>query len=177
MKGGVQADVQVEAPLLPAAPVNASDLQSINAPESPTGLINHICPDDFEVDDTWEQARQLTLGPVIAPQLHSFDSNTALYAADKDHIKFAAAQFEKVSITLAPVENTQVKIELYDAERNLLKEGTTTLAYTFLKDGEYYLIISPTSANTAFGCTDVAGYTLNITYIPATFLYLPLISR
>ena len=51
----------------------------------PTGVIDHACPDNHEVDDTWEQAQLLE--PNMW-QVHSFDSDPEYYAADKDFVWF-----------------------------------------------------------------------------------------
>jgi len=51
----------------------------------PMGVINHTCPDDYETDDTLEQAHAIEADKV---QVHSFDSDTGHYAADKDSVWF-----------------------------------------------------------------------------------------
>ena len=51
----------------------------------PLGVITCMCPDAYEVDDTWLNAAPVAHGDV---QVHSFDSDPILYAADKDYMGF-----------------------------------------------------------------------------------------
>jgi hypothetical protein len=123
----------------------------------PAGVISHICPDAYEVDDSWQLAKTIQPGVL---QTHSFDSNPALFAADKDLVAFNVEQGEMVLFSIEALTNTQTLLELYDAQGLALDvTGTTELNWTPVTPGQYYLSISPMS-QTTYGCSDVAGYDL-----------------
>jgi uncharacterized repeat protein (TIGR01451 family) len=123
----------------------------------PAGVINHVCPDPYEVDDTWSQADTIQDGEF---QTHSFDSNPAVFAADKDLVSFDIASGETVIFTIETLTNTQTLLELYDAQGLALDvTGSTALNWTAANPGQYFLSISPVNQND-FGCSDVAGYDL-----------------
>jgi hypothetical protein len=143
---------------------------------SPAGVINHSCPDDYEIDDTWGQAHEIQAG---ALQIHSFDSDPRIFAADKDLSRFTGTAGRTVTFTIGPVTNTQPLIELYDengAATGLTSE--TELVWTPATDGRYYISVSPANpAASNFGCADTAGYALLMEEEPLTILYLPLLLR
>jgi hypothetical protein len=124
---------------------------------SPAGVINHVCPDAYEVDDTWSQAYPIQTGVL---QTHSFDSNPAVFAADKDLVSFDLASGETVIFTVETLTNTQTLLELYDAQGLALDvTGSTALNWTATNPGQYFLSVSPINQSD-FGCSDVAGYDL-----------------
>ena len=138
---------------------------------SPTGIITHTCRDTYEIDDTWQQARRIQPDLV---QVHSFDSNPASYAADKDFVWFEIRPQRTVTFTITAVTNTLTLLELYDNQGvGLGVTGTTRLKWTATAAGRYYLSVSPL-ANT-FGCANTAGYNLRAE-IPRE-IYLPLVTR
>ena len=83
----------------------------------PLGVINHLCPDIYEVDDTWEQAREIVQGEL---QLHSFDSNPLIYSADKDVLGFDVIANDVVTFTVVTITNTQTLLEIFDENGNAL---------------------------------------------------------
>jgi uncharacterized repeat protein (TIGR01451 family) len=139
---------------------------------SPDGVIYHLCPDTFEVDDTWEQARAIIPGEL---QLHSFDSNPLIYSADKDVVGFDVNANDVVTFTVA-VTNTQTLLELFDANGNSLDiTGTTQIVWEVPAAGHYYLSVSPMVQT--FGCSDVVGYQLRMDKSVLPRIYLPIITR
>lgn len=141
----------------------------INAPE---GVINHICPDPYEVDDSWDQAHAIEIGVL---QTHSFDSNPAIYAADKDLVWFDLKRGETVLFTVESITNTHTLLELYDADGLALDvTGTTGLSWTADEQGKYFLSVSPLD-DTSFGCANVVGYDLLMDIAPPSIkvIYLP----
>jgi hypothetical protein len=150
-----------------------SGVASLNSPESPDGVINHICPDDFEVDDTWQQAHAIDPGVV---QTHSFDSNPAGFAADKDFVWFDAKAGRTVTFTVAPVINTETLMEVYNKVGEALNvTGTRELVWTPDEDGLRFLSVSPMS--TTYGCADEVGYRLLMDALPSFDIYLPLVGK
>jgi len=150
----------------------------VSAPLHPAGDIEHVCRDDYEIDDSWDQ---LGSNNVIQPglvQIHSFDSDPALYAADKDFVWFDVPDRKAVSFTIAPVTNTQTLMELYD-ERGLYLPvtGTTRLVWTFTTGGRYYMSVIPQNHVTSFGCAEDAGYNLTMEMRDGYMIYVPVIAR
>jgi hypothetical protein len=138
----------------------------------PSGIITHTCPDAYERDDTWQQARAIEDGVV---QVHSFDSDPMYYAADKDFVWFELSTNQSITFTATPVTGTVTLLELYDENGGALGiTGTDQLTWTAPARGRNYLSVSP--QNTAFGCVDVAGYELLAHTAPRWELYLPTIS-
>ncbi len=139
---------------------------------APLGVINHMCPDTYEIDDTWQSAVPIVSG---IPQIHSFDSNPAIYAADKDLVSFAAFTGDTVTFT-TQLTNTQVLLELYDANGYALDvSGVNQLSWNVTKPATYFLSLSPLSGD--YGCSDVAGYSLTLDFQPIPKVYLPMIMR
>jgi hypothetical protein len=143
----------------------------------PTGVISHTCPDDYETDDTWQQAEFIEPDDV---QLHSFDSDTQRYAADKDFVWFDVSAGRTITFTVAPINNTPALLELYDEHGAALNvTGTTQLVWIPAITGHYYLSVSPLT--TTFGCADAVGYNLLLTEVPemapTRAIYLPIIMR
>jgi len=144
----------------------------------PTGVISHTCRDDYELDDTRQQLRPVNAIQPGAAQVHSFDSNPVLYAADKDLVWFDVPDARIVIFTVAPVTNTQTLLELYDAGGEALGvTGTTRLVRAFTSGGRYYLSVTPQGGVTSFGCADVAGYNLSMEMTEAQTIYVPLVMR
>ncbi len=142
---------------------------------SPSGVIHHACRDDYEVDDTWQQAHDIQWG---LAQLHSFDSDPAQYAADKDFVWFEIRAEETITVTVTPVNGTQTLIELYDAQGTALDvSAPTQLVWMAPASGRYYLSISPSPQATTFGCADDVGYTLLAEKPPLSLVYLPIVVR
>jgi len=140
---------------------------------NPDGVIYHLCPDTYEVDDTWEQGRVIVPGEL---QLHSFDSNPLIYSADKDVLGFDVSAYDVVTFTVVTVTNTQTLLELFDENGNALDiTGTTQIVWRVPDAGHYYLSVSPVAQT--FGCSDVVGYQLRMErYVPPR-IYLPIIVR
>ncbi|RLC58762.1 MAG: hypothetical protein DRI80_13480, partial [Chloroflexota bacterium] len=143
----------------------------------PTGVISHTCPDEYEPDDTWEQAHAIVVGVI---QTHSFDSDPRQYAADKDFIWFETSTlgWGTIIFTTTPMTGTQTVMELYDEEGDaLIVSGTTRLVWAATAGGRYYLSVSPEDEFTSFGCADAVGYNLLMETLETNFLYLPLVTR
>jgi hypothetical protein len=148
-------------------------------PLAPTGIITHTCRDPFEIDDTWTLAQPIEEG---VPQIHSFDSNPAEWAADKDFVWFDLQRGRAITFTVTSVTNTSTLLELYDSHGEALNvTGTTELVWTAPAIGRYYLSISPLLAT--YGCVEpvegrpVVSYRLQATWGPRTFVYLPIVVR
>ena len=139
---------------------------------NPDGIIYHLCPDPFEVDDTWEQARSIVPGEL---QLHSFDSNPLIYSADKDVVGFDVFSNDVITVTVA-VTNTQTLLELYDENGNALDiTGTTQIIWRVPEAGHYYLSVAPLVET--FGCSDAVGYQVRMDKSVLPRIFLPLINR
>jgi uncharacterized protein (DUF2141 family) len=147
------------------------------SPQAPSGEINHFCPDAYETDDTWQEAQSVILGQA---QTHSFDSNPALYAADKDYVWVDLNANETVHFDVTQAVNTQTLLELVDENGELINvTGTTQLQWTAESSGRYYLGVSPMNSM-EFGCTDTVSYDLTVTIeVPDTTptIYLPFIVK
>ena len=146
---------------------------------SPMGVITHTCPDAYEVDDTWEQAKPIQPG---VAQDHSFDSDPQYYAADKDFVWFEVSPVHVLTarpITFsAQITGPQVRMELYDSKGDYLNvAGSDRLSWTPTASGRYYLGIQPEDGTIAFGCVNVTGYRLLLEMDVVRYLYLPLVSR
>jgi uncharacterized repeat protein (TIGR01451 family) len=145
---------------------------------SPVGVIEHSCPDDYEIDDTWQM---LTEAHVIEPgivQVHSFDSDPTMYAADKDFAWFDVLGPQAVKFVAAPLSNTETLMELYDEQGSALGvTGTNQLAWISASSGRYYLSVSPQAGSTSFGCADEAGYNLMMETADVHTIYLPMVRR
>ncbi len=140
---------------------------------NPDGVIYHVCPDTYEVDDTWEQARAIVPGEL---QLHSFDSNPLIYSADKDVLSFDVSAYDVVTFTVVTITNTQTLLELFDENGNALDiSGTTQIIWRVLKAGHYYLSVSPMMQT--FGCSDVVGYQIRMDRSVNPKIYLPIIKK
>ncbi|MGB3716840.1 MAG: SdrD B-like domain-containing protein [Candidatus Promineifilaceae bacterium] len=135
------------------------------------GEINHSCPDSYEIDDTWQSAGTLFSG---VPQVHSFDSDPSLYAADKDFAWFELPPQGDIVVSVTPLSSTTY-LELYDEHGNSLGlTGIDQFSWIDAPTGLYYLGISPMTPT--FGCTNEAGYTLEADITPLYKVYLPIIS-
>jgi len=145
---------------------------------SPLGVIVHSCRDDYEIDDTWQT---LTEAHVIEPgivQVHSFDSNPTMNAADKDFVWFDVLGPQAIKFVAAPLTNTQTLMELYDEHGSALGVmGTNRLVWTSASSGRYYLSVSPQAGLTSFGCADQAGYNLLMEIADVQTIYLPVVRR
>jgi uncharacterized repeat protein (TIGR01451 family) len=140
---------------------------------NPNGVIYHLCPDTYEVDDTWELGRSIVPGEL---QLHSFDSNPLIYSADKDVLGFEVSAHDVVTFTVVTVTNTQTLLELFDENGNALGiSGTTQITWQVPESGHYHLSVSPTVQT--FGCSDVVGYQLQMDRYSPPKIYLPITIR
>jgi len=134
---------QPDQPVLPSIP-------------APQGVISHMCPDAYEVDDSWELAQPILPGVL---QVHSFDSNPALYAADKDVVAFTVYGGDVVTFTVTTLTNTNTLLELFDKYGNALNiTGTTQIVWEVPFAGTYILSVAPQTQN--YGCVYTAGYEL-----------------
>jgi hypothetical protein len=139
----------------------------------PLGVITHSCPDVYEIDDSWPSA-----GPIVSgvPQLHSFDSDPVLYAADKDFVSFTLFNFQEISFSVTSNTGTSALLEVYDANgRALNLSGVDSLVVKDLPPGNYYLSASPTSLD--FGCSEATGYTLEADFKSIFQVFLPVLIR
>ena len=145
---------------------------------SPSGVITHTCKDDYEIDDTWWQAKPIEDGAV---QVHSFDSDPLRYAADKDWVWFDIQSGRTITFTLPSITNTQTLLELYHDPEDAPVAQTTdpSLVWTAPYGGRYYLSVSPSHDPTqvSFGCADEVGYKLLAEVEPRWYLYLPVVIR
>ncbi|MFN2289643.1 MAG: SdrD B-like domain-containing protein [Anaerolineae bacterium] len=139
----------------------------------PRGVIKHECPDDYEVDDTWQDAKPLDLG---VAQVHSFDSDPLLYAADKDFVSLDLVAGERVRVQVTTLTNTLTLLELYDGQGHLLDStAETQLSWKPAEDATYIVGISPLTST--FGCAADVGYRI-IADIPEIMtIYLPLATK
>jgi hypothetical protein len=152
---------------------DGGDNRSAGRAVAPQGEIVHSCPDDYEVDDTWESAQPLVDGML---QVHSFDSDPELYAADKDWSGFDLRAHQSVTLTIAQLTNTVTLLELYDGQGGLLVQTEAAqLVWEAEVDGHYYVAVSPLT--TTFGCADSAGYQLAGVVEPLHQLFLPILMR
>jgi hypothetical protein len=140
----------------------------------PAGVIQHSCPDVYEADDTWQQAMAIEAG---VPQVHSFDSDPAHYAADKDFVWFELFGGQTITFTVTPVAGTPTLLELYDARGTALNVSSTTsqLVWVAPRSGRYHLGVSPRT--TSFGCSDQVGYNLYTEVATVWVIHVPLIRR
>jgi uncharacterized repeat protein (TIGR01451 family) len=152
---------------------DAQNWKSVPTKNSPQGVINHICADEYEIDDTWWLAKPIVIGVI---QTHSFDSNPAQYAADKDFVYVDMKAREVVTFTVASTINTGTSLELYDSQGiGLNVTGIDQLVWEAPKGGRYYLGVFPSSDT--FGCPGVVGYDLVAEIVLVTEIYLPLVVR
>ena len=139
---------------------------------APQGVINHFCPDSFEVDDSWYLASQAEIGQL---QLHSFDSNPALYAADKDFMWVDLFPNQVVTFTVNAVQGTPVMMELYGGKGQYLGESLDSQwVWKAPAAGRYFLGLSPHDSMD-FGCADTVGYELLVTTTAQRFSFIPII--
>jgi hypothetical protein len=139
----------------------------------PDGVIDHACPDDYELDDTWEQAQLIESG---LSQVHSFDSDPELYAADKDFVQFDIQARQTITFTVPTLTNTQTLLEVYDEDGVPLNvTGSVQLVWKADMAGRYYLSVNPRTS--VYGCTEEAGYRLHMEISPRKAVYLPLVVR
>jgi uncharacterized repeat protein (TIGR01451 family) len=169
----VVPEMQVEVPDEPnTAPDGESDVGI-------AGVISHDCPDAYEQDDTWETASPIVSG---VGQLHSFDSDIAYYAADKDFVSFDLRAGQQMAFTVTPANGElPVLLELYDAAGTALgisnAEGESQLTWQASQDGNYYLSVTAWPGSEVFGCDDAAEYMLLAEAQPWWSLYLPIVLR
>jgi len=141
----------------------------------PTGIIDHACPDPYEPDDTWQQAHSIDVRVV---QTHSFDSDPAIYVADKDFVRFDVSTGEAVVFAISPVTNTQTLMDVYDEHgAALASTEASRLVWIPTTSGRHYLSVSPQDNSASFGCTDTVGYNLSMETVETNRLYLPLVMR
>ncbi len=172
VSGISQIRQQYFLPMINKIPQNKSNGIIETPLASPEGVIFHLCPDTYEVDDTWEQARTIVPGEL---QVHSFDSNPLIYSADKDVVGFDVQANDVVTFTVE-FTNTQTLLELFDENGNALEiTGTTQIVWQVTEAGHYYLSVSPLVET--FGCSDVVSYQISMDIHRLPRIYLPLITR
>jgi hypothetical protein len=150
----------------------------LSKPRAPEGEINHFCPDAYETDDTWQEALAVADGDV---QVHSFDSNPALYAADKDFVSVDLAAGQTVTFTITAASNTETLLELYDENGDAMDvDDLTDLSWTAETAGHYYASVSPLNSMN-FGCTNTVSYELTVAVsgeVPSPpMIFLPFVSK
>jgi hypothetical protein len=143
----------------------------ILGPLGPEGIIVHSCPDAFEIDDNWTSANLILPGEV---QLHSFDSDPVLWAADKDFVSFELLTNQVITFTTSSITGTSALLELYDHQGVALPlSGIDQLVFDpGIGGGQFYLSATPVSE--IFGCMDVAGYTLSAEFKPIWQVFAPI---
>ncbi len=156
----------------------AQTMPDVEGIVSPSGVITHTCQDDYEIDDTWWQAKPVEDGDI---QVHSFDSDPLRYAADKDWMWFDIQPGRTITFTLLSITNTQTLLELYHDPEDAPEAQSTDLlmVWTASHGGRYYLSVSPSPAppQVSFGCADTVGYRLLVEFEPRWYLYLPIVTR
>jgi uncharacterized repeat protein (TIGR01451 family) len=139
----------------------------------PAGVITHTCPDGFEIDNTWQQAKPIEPG---SAQVHSFDSDPVRYAADKDFVSIDLKRRQYITFTVGPVTNTETLLELWDDSGTALEvTGTYELVWQADAEGRYYLSASPLTGS--HGCADEVGYVLQAERSYIGTFYLPVVMR
>ena len=161
-------------------------------PAQPDGVIEHACPDSYEVDDLWTAAKNLSVG---APQAHSFDGNTNIGIPDKDWIKFPVVRTGVYTLTTYDLSaQADTFIKLYDASGNpVYSNGSpvenddsgaadfgSQIVWTapVAASGDYYLRVenNPRGPTAYANCAgSVVSYTLSLQSKEPFFIYLPLI--
>ncbi len=168
---------------LPLVTRSYDTVQSEHAPaysqashvKRPSGVISHTCPDAYEADDTWAQARAIEAGVV---QVHSFDSDPLYFVADKDFVKLDISERLALTFTIPVVTSTATVMELFDERgRSLLVTGTTELTWMPRTNGRYYLSVRPAAGIGSFGCADTVGYHLLMEERDLRVVYLPMVVR
>ncbi|MCL7451808.1 MAG: hypothetical protein M8467_02040 [Anaerolineae bacterium] len=118
-------------------------------------------------------AKPLELG---VAQVHSFDSNPAVYAADKDFLSLDLTAGERVMVRVTSLTNTLTLLELYDGQGHLLSPvGETQLSWKPTEDATYIVGISPLTST--FGCAADVGYVVVAEIPEIRTVYLPLTMR
>jgi hypothetical protein len=128
--------------------------------------------DDFEIDDTWTSAVPIASGET---QLHSFDSDPTLWAADKDFVSFELRTNQAITFTVTSITGTSALLELYD-NRGIATglSGVDQLVFDpGLGGGHFYLSATPVSE--VFGCTDIAGFNLTAELKPIWQIFSPIV--
>jgi hypothetical protein len=109
-------------------------------------------------------------------QVHSFDSDPSLFAADKDWLSFELQAGQIVTMTIIQLTNTLTLLELYDGEGGLLTmTEASQLVWQAPVQDHYVAAVSPLT--TTFGCSDAVGYVLMGTRESRHSLYLPVLLR
>jgi hypothetical protein len=144
------------------------------------GEIDHACADSFEIDDTWQEA-----GPIVPgiKQVHSFDSDPLLYAADKDFVSFDMPANSTITFNIATMTNTDTLMEIYDDQGAALGvSGSDELVWSNPTSGRYYLSVSPPPTANNFGCIDKEGfeevsYELLAELVTIPNIYIPVVFK
>lgn len=157
-------------------------------PGQPDGVIEHACPDSYEVDDLWTAAKNLSVG---APQAHSFDGNTNTGIPDKDWVKFQVVRTGVYTLTTYDLVDSvaDTVIELQDANGSTVASNDdysapdhgSRIIWTapMTASGWYFLKVynNPTSSAAPTNCSTVISYTLSLQSKEPVFLFLPLIAK
>jgi hypothetical protein len=111
-------------------------------------------------------------------QIHSFDSDPLLYAADKDFVSFDMPTNSTITFTISTVTNTQTLMEIYDGEGTALGvSGSDVLVWSNPPSGRYYLSVSPPPTADNFGCSDEVGYELLAEMVTVPNIYIPIVLK
>lgn len=160
-----------------------------NDVDSPSGVINHACPDSYEVlsDDLMDTTSVMLTAN--SPQAHSFDGNTNTGISDKDWVKFPVVRTAVYTITtynLSPLADTE--LYLVDADGVTVAHNDDSgaadhgsqIVWQAPSDaaGNYYLMArnnSQSSSAYADCASTVVSYTLSLQSKIPSFLFLPIV--
>ncbi len=151
----------------------------------PTGVINHACPDSFEVDDFMVSAVTLT----STAQVHNFDGNTNTGIGDKDWSRFQVQPNTTYTLTTYNLSaQADTVLDLYDASNNLIASNDDSGAADHgsriiwqapsTAKGWYYLLATnnPRTATAYANCAGtVVSYTLSLQVQSPRLTFLPLV--
>lgn len=167
-------DAVFEKPFRHAAVIAELLLPDPDGIDGPQADIIHMCPDAYEVDDHWQTAAVVDHGDV---QVHSFDSNPIVYAADKDYLGFTLKANQTITITITVMTNTLTALEAFDEHgQSMGLNGADQLAFTTPTAGQFYVSVSPQSAD-AFGCANEVGYEVSVEKSPRWDIYVPVVAK
>lgn len=165
---------RLDSMALPDADGAKADYGQAVSGYGPLGIIMHSCPDAYEVDDTWQTAFMVEDGDV---QVHSFDSDPILWAADKDYMGFMLLPHQTITFTISATTNTDTFIEAFDHHGNSLGvTGTNLLVLSDMRQGHYYISVSPLNAS-GYGCAGEVGYEITVDKSPRWAMNVPVILK
>ena len=155
---------------------------------TPAGVINHACPDSYELDDFDFNAVELLTSTA---QVHNFDGNTNTGISDKDWTRFKVVPFSTYTLTTYDLSNqTDTVLDLYDDANNLFASNDDSGASDhgsqivwqapLTASGWYYLAATnnPRTSSAYANCSGtVVSYTLALQVKQPRIQYLPVIMR